>query len=127
MPEPGHHGWHGFASWVDFIKATVSLGTMLTLGLWAILTYAMDGRYAPIELAAQVSTNNLLAKNVQASVEGLQKTILQEQIFDLRVRSCQVGPGSERNFLEQRLAELITQYVDLFGSRPSVPSCSDLR
>jgi hypothetical protein len=49
MPEPPKLSWHGFSSLVGFVRATFSLGLTITLGLWAMLTWAMDDRYVKHE------------------------------------------------------------------------------
>lgn len=77
--------WHGFQDWANFLKATISLGTMLTLGLWAILTYAFDDRYVQhkdldaavrsIEQKLDDSSRERDCKNLLARMEELEDAI----------------------------------------------------
>lgn len=131
---PPKSGLHGFRTWIDFAKATLSLGGMLTLGLWGILTWGMDRRYAPMVLADQVAANGLSAQAVQVQVKDLQESVvtvqtslIEGQIFELQVRACTSESSETRRFYAQRIIELSNQYFDLTGHRPSVPECSSLR
>lgn len=124
---------HGFQSWLDFGKATLSLGTMLTLGIYAILTFALDGRYAPAALAATVAANGDTAEQVQAQVTQVQgslvdlkEVILLDQIFAMKAKMCQTS-GEARRFRAERLTQLEAQYQDLEGRRAIVPACEDLQ
>ena len=90
-------GLHGFTSWIDFVKATVSLGGMLTAGLWVILTFTLDGRYASADLGKTVAAAGVVVSEVQGqvaavqgSVDDLKEVILAEQIFDTKTRVCVV-------------------------------------
>jgi hypothetical protein len=126
-------GIHGFASWIDFIKATLSLGIMLTAGVYAILVFALDSVYAPLSVVEQVESNGRIAKSVQSQVEHVQgsvndlrETILAEQIFETKIRSCG-SAGETGRYFAQRLVELKRQYYDLEGHEAIVPDCADLQ
>ena len=120
---PGQSGIHGFSSWVDFIKATLSLGTMLTAGLLAILTFALDGRYAPAEVQATVRMNQETANQVQRDVSDLKTLYLQEQIFSVREAQC---AATDRSWYARRLQDLVRQYNAVNGAQPQIPECRDL-
>lgn len=120
---PVQSGIHGFSSWVDFIKATLSLGTMLTVGIFIILTYALDGRYAPATVQETVKSNQAVAAQVQKDVSDLKTLYLQEQIFSVREAQCQ---ATDRSWHARRLQDLVRQYVAVAGTQPQIPSCADL-
>lgn len=123
---PGQTGIHGFSTWLDFIKATISLGAMLTIGLYTILTFALDGRYAAASISDQVERNGKVATQVQQQVANLKTIILQEQIFEMRVRGCS-AQGESRRFYARRLQDLMRQYREIAGDEAIVPSCSDVK
>lgn len=132
--ENARSGWHGFRNLVDFVKATASLGGMLTLGLWAILTLALDGRYAPSAIAAQVADAQQVAaevkeqvETVQNSVVTLQTSLIEQQIFDVRIRGCEATTPEQRRFFAQRQIDLENQFFSLNGRRPSVPACDSVQ
>jgi len=65
--------WHGFSDWVSFLRATISLGGVITAGLWAMLTWAMDDRYVKHE-------------DLKAAVIDI-KTAVKESVVDLKCQS----------------------------------------
>lgn len=64
---------HGFTDWMAFAKATLWLGSTITLGLWAMLTFAMDDRYVKHE-------------DLKAAVTDI-KAAVKESVVDLKCQS----------------------------------------
>lgn len=102
----------GFHAWIDFLKATVWLGGTISLGLWAMLTWAMDDRYVKHEdLQAAVadikSTVKTSARQVQceALLDDIQRL---EQIIAFRARTGE-DSSLERIILDSDKRKL-TQY-----------------
>ena len=116
--------WHGFSSFIQFLKASASLGLMLTTGLWFILTVSLDGRYATKEIEAIVHSNGAIASQVQTEISDLKLLWLQEQIFSLKIEQC--AATNDRTFYARRIAELVRQYESIHGDRPQIPDCDDL-
>ena len=73
MPPASKPAWHGFGDWIGFIRATVSLGGVIALGLWAMLTWAMDDRYVRHE-------------DLQAAVQDI-KGAVKDSVVDLKCQS----------------------------------------
>lgn len=64
---------HGFTDWVAFFKATAWLGGTITVGLWAMLTWAMDDRYVKHE-------------DLKAAVQDI-KGAVRESVTELKCQS----------------------------------------
>ena len=120
---PGQSGIHGFSSWVDFVKATVSLGSMIIVGVFIALTYALDGRYASADISLEVASNGVTARAVQGQLSDLKVLWLQEQIFEVREKQCMTD---DRSFYARRLADLVRQYQEVEDNPPHIPDCRDL-
>lgn len=125
--------WHGFYRFVDAAKATLWLGSTLTVGLWAVLTYALDGRYAPASVQDDVAGNGQVAHQVRDELRTLQSDVrrielwqLSEKLFLLRERVCSESSGAG-NYYVRELRDLKERYRDLAGQEWIEPSCSDLR
>lgn len=118
---------HGFASWVDFVKATLSLGTTIGVILWTGLQYAMaglDNRYAPISLVDQIESNHAIAEAVRSEVREVRAKITAAEIFDLATRRCVTADQSTVRLIDERLAELEREYFRITGRDPRVPPCT---
>lgn len=134
MPQP-KLGWHGFHSFVAFMRATLALGGTLTFGLWVILTWALDGRYASASIASEVQTNGSIAREVKEEVRALQGQIislnaqlLRDRLLSLRVSQCDSESPGQRQFYAQEIAETTAKYISLTGNEPPpLPLCNDLR
>ncbi len=120
--------WTGFSSFINFAKATASLGIMLIGGVWAVLAYALDDRYAPAELVGQVSGLYAKVDTVQASVTEIRTNQLSDRLFDLKVKSCErtTTPASKQ-FYAHRQQALSAEYKVLTGNAPFLPSCDELQ
>lgn len=127
-------GWHGFSSFIAFAKATFWLGGVIATILWAMLTWALDGRYASSAIKESVEQNAEVAKavtkqlgEVQDQLTELRAQGIQDQIFETRIRQCNATSAESRQFLTERIADLSDQYIDVEEKRPFVPSCDDLQ
>lgn len=97
-----------------------------------MLTYALDGRYAPASVQDVVADNGKVAKDVRNELQTLQSDVrrielwqLSEKLFLLRERVCiENGAG---NYYVRELRDLKERYRDLAGQEWIEPSCSDLR
>lgn len=125
-------GWHGFQRFVDAAKATLWLGTTLSLAMWGILTYALDGRYAPAQMQEVVADNANVAKQVRDELLTLQEDVrrieawqLSEKLFLLRERLCKHSGGSG-NYLVRELRDMKESYRALTGADWIEPACRDL-
>jgi len=76
MMPPPKTNLSGFTDWLSFAKATLSLGATLTLGLWAILTWAMDDRYVLREDMQRFT------EDIKQSIEDSARQIRCENLFD---------------------------------------------
>ena len=119
-------GLHGFRTWFDFVKATISLGITISALLWAVLTYALDGRYAPAEISVAVAQNAKTASDVKRTVDEIQASLLQSQIFETKIKACQASSPEAKQFFAQRIQELNNQYMSVTGDRTTLPDCNDL-
>jgi len=120
---------HGFKRHVDFLKATLSLGVMITLGLWAILTYALDGRYWTVEDAsAHLEAFGELRGQVgelTGTVAQIRKQQLVEAIMAAQVLACKTTGQTHIRYTHD-VHNLSLEYKTLTGEDPFVPDCSDL-
>lgn len=115
--------WHGFSRWVDFFRATISLGVVLVLGLWAMLTWALDDRYLPAEEREQIRQNSLAVKALQENLTTLSDVLVGEAVFSKRMAMCTAADPLHRQELDRQLSILIRRYVELTGQQPYVPNC----
>lgn len=115
--------WHGFHRWVDFVRATISLGGVLVLGLWAVLTWALDERYLPAEEREQIRQNALSVKALQENLTTLSDVLVGEAVFGKRMAMCDAKDPMHRRELERQLALLIRRYTELTGQQPYLPTC----
>lgn len=125
---------HGFSSWVNFVRASVSLGVVISAGLWWILTTQLDDRYAPFGVATQVNENGHVAqqalaevKKARTEVAEVRVSILESEMFDLKVKSCGTQTREAKQFYERRLSDLQSDHVALTNSRYDLPECEDIR
>lgn len=125
---------HGFSGWVSFLKATIWLGTSVAALVYVALTFALDDRYAPASLIEQVASNGVANEALKASVakvgeqvESVKITLLQDQLFSVRMQSCNAETGDSRAFFLHRLQELAAQYRAMTGAPAEMPDCTDLR
>lgn len=115
--------WHGFHRWVDFVRATISLGGVLVIGLWAVLTWALDGRYLPAEERAQIQSNTQAVKALQENLTTLSDVLVGEAVFSKRMAYCQAEIPAHKQELDRQLSILIRRYTELTGQQPYLPSC----
>lgn len=128
-------GLHGFHRWVDFCKATLSLGLTISALLYAVLTYGLDGRYAPKTLQAQVAENGAVAKKVGLEVgevrdvlEDVRASLIHDRAFNLKVKSCEASSADARHFYARQIGELEQDYRKITGNQVlPLPTCADLR
>lgn len=123
MEEALKSGIHGFRSWVDFFKATIALGSMLTAGIYLILTTALDDRYGKVE---DVRQNGETAKTVQVQLGVLSDVVIGEAVFAKKLQYCDAeakGDTALKNELDRQLGVLLRQYKTLTGKEPYLPEC----
>lgn len=133
--EPPRTKWHGFHRWVDFLRATASLGGFIILGLWALLTWALDDRYAPASVASQVVANAAAAEEVKGAVTSLDGKVgeltaflLRDRIFEARVKLCTEESSRFRREYQRQIDELTTQYRETTGENPPPAArCENIR
>lgn len=120
--------WHGFHTWVDFIRATVSLGVTLSVGIWVILTFALDTRYAPIDLVEKVEGNGQVAKEVKEQLNGVKAILMRDRLFDLQIRRCSATSVAAKQYYSRQMQEMSDEYQRLTGNLPpAMPTCTELR
>ena len=110
---------HGFATWVDFLKATLSLG--LTIGglLYAGLIFGLDSRYANKSAEAQIAS-------VDAKLLALQISLIEGQIFASKINECPAATVQERTLHAQRVSRLQNEYSALTHRPADLPRCTSL-
>lgn len=115
--------WHGFTSTVNLLKATFSLSLGVGAILWTIMTWALDSRYAPIEVTKEITKNGEMAAVVNSKLNVLSDVVIGEAVFAKRLQYCNSTDMELRQQLDRQLAQLIRQYKALTGSEPYIPSC----
>lgn len=117
---------HGFASWVDFIKATLSLGTTIGAILWAGMLFQLDQRYASAstvsELRRDLNDSMNAAADVVSDVRDLRRAFLESELFELRIRQCG-QEGEAHDEIARRLAALENEYLAQYGTTAALPEC----
>lgn len=108
MPPAAKPSIHGFTDWAAFVKATLSLGTMLTLGLWAIITWAMDDRYVKhedLKAAVQEITGAVKESVTELKCQSLLEDMsrLEQTIRYKRSQGEDVGLETDLLAADQRL------------------------
>ena len=127
-PGPRRSRWHGFRDWVDFGKATLALGMTISGILWGVLTWAFDGRYAPVEVVDSIAVNGRTAKRVDEKLSATLGELYYNRAFDLRVQGCQLAPGAGRQQFEREIGTLVDKYqTETKRAMPDLPDCGGLR
>jgi hypothetical protein len=62
-----------------------------------------------------------------SAVKDIKVELLEQRLFDNRVRWCTATTAESRQFYAQKVAELLFKYRDTTGSTYQLPSCLELR
>ena len=127
--------WHGFTDFVALLKATVSLGGMLALLLWAMLVWALEDEFAPKSIVETVQANKAFAQQavkeigtLQIAVTDIQLSIAADRLFDVKIASCAATGVTAKSFYAQRLSVMKEEYRKLNGGDEWIePSCNELQ
>lgn len=127
-------GWHGFLRLVDYMKAALAIGIPIAGMMWALLTWALDERYAPAAIQRTVAQNGDITARVSDQVRGVEEQLrilraenVQDHIFEAKLRACSANSADSRRFFSARIAVLSDEYFKLRGANPFVPACEDVR
>ncbi len=126
--------WHGFQRLLDYLKASIAVGAPIAAALWAMLTYALDDRYAPFEIQSNVRQNGIVASEVAQKIQQVNVQLaeiriqsIRDSIFETKLRACNASSSEARQFFSQRIAGLNQEYTKVTGSAPFIPTCEDLQ
>ena len=110
---------HGFASWVDFLKATLSLGTTIGALLYAGMIYGLDSRYAGKDTEQRV-------ESIDSRLLALQISLIEGHIFAAKLSECAAATAQERTLHAQRVSRLQNEYSALTHRPADLPRCTSL-
>lgn len=64
--------------------------------------------------------------SVRNDVSSIKVELLEQRIFDTRVRQCESASAEPRTFYREKLQELLRKYRDLTAADYRLPSCGEL-
>ncbi len=105
------------------IKLLLRAGWVLsvtTTGLWITGVFAFMGvGVAPFAAATEV-------KELRTTVTSIQVKILEESLFDVRLRQCKAETAESRQFYYGRLLEKMNEYYNLTERNWHPPTCAEI-
>ncbi len=116
MPATAKPSIHGFTDWMAFAKATLSLGGTLTIGLWAMLTWAMDDRYVKHEDLTAAVTD--IKSTIKDSARQVQCEALLDDIQRLEQTVAFKSRTGEDASLERIILDSDKRKLQQYGGCP---------
>ena len=143
MPELEAETWTRrmttFQTFWSFARAAVSLGIVVGTITWGVMVWALDERYAPLEIVAVVESNSQAAARVERKVDDLSSLTekkfrelearqIDSRIFEWLLQVCSPEtPPSTKQILVRRIRESSAEYHELTGNGPPEQTCDGLR
>jgi len=116
MPPTPKLQWHGFESLVGFLRATISLGAVIAMGLWAMLTWAMDDRY--VKHADLQSAVRDIKSTIKDSARQVQCEALLDDIQRLEQTIAFKARTGEDSSLERIILDSDKRKLQQYGGCP---------
>lgn len=61
------------------------------------------------------------------AIKSVEIKLLEDSIFDARLKACDANSSDAKQFLNQRLQEMLREYETITGQRYRIPECSEIR
>lgn len=119
------------SKWLDFLLTDMTSAQkkvvitfcfrMLLIGhiLWACSLLTPLGLQG-FALAGDVQT-------VESKVSVIQSELLEQRIFETRLRQCGATSTEARRFYQEKLQDLIKRYQHVSGSAYQLPACAEVQ
>lgn len=105
------------------IKLLLRVGWVLavtTTGMWVTGVFAFFGvGIAPFAAAAEV-------KELRQDVTGIKLQLLEQTLFDLRLRQCKAESPESRQFYYKKLQENMNLYFHITERNWEPPACTEI-
>ena len=120
--------WHGFPTFIDFLRSAVSLGTTIGVVLWFVLTAALDTRYASKSAELHIPLDETQDRALAIQVQELRARVLAGQILTARLAECRATIPSSRIALAAMVNDLEREYQEAGGGVARIlPDCDVVR
>jgi hypothetical protein len=119
--------WHGLADFVSFLKASISIGLTIGAALYLAMLTSLDGRYAVKSAEARAEVAVAVAEEQRNALVRLERNLLENQVFETRVRECTEENPKLRREYSSKVVQLLARYHDLVGRYPPLTSCEALQ
>lgn len=123
--------WHGFHRFADFVKASAALTLMICGGIYALLTWAFDDRYAAKQTEVSVRENEAALRQVNSKlttitnkIDDSQNERARERIWELGIDFCEAGSQEARNLYQREIDDVRDSYAERTKRpAPKPPAC----
>lgn len=104
------------------IKLLLRTGWIIAVTTW--MTWCVGG-LSFAGLMGPVSATEFNA--VKADVTGIKLQLLEQNLFDIRLRQCKAETSESRQFYYERLQEKMNAYFEITGRNWHAPDCKEIQ